>query len=322
MSPSRPAPPPPPPPPPRKRKSRDRPRDERMKAARVEIGKAMRGLRSLRGLFIVDAVLLGILFAASLTSDFGLFQVLSGVMFVTAAAGAVLVVYQPWIWGLVLAIGHTLLALLAPSIITIGIAVLLWFAVKIAADTRRLLRLYPDAWQGRNTTYSGRDAAEVGSKWRDRAREDRRKRTQKVLLFVVLPAVLLVVGMIVFSQRSGSGNGSRQAYTPPPVVEPSEPLEPTAEAFRTVWNASDFDGAMAQVLPAERDRIRRLVRKVIRRRKWDGAFPTASAAKLEEHSASQYYAWHDLEGYGTLRVSWEWSDGRWWVVRVKFKKGS
>ena len=311
-----PPPPPPPPPPPKKASGRD----DGEKQARMAIGRIHRGLRSLRGLFIMDAILIGIVFLASFGTDSTLFKLIAGGLFVGAVAGAILVVYKPLPWCIAIATGHTLLALIAPTIVTIGIAVLLWWAVKVALDANTLMRLYPDAWEGPGGTYTGRSKKDVGSKWQERAKADRQKRTRNVLLFVVLPLVLLIAGAILFGSKDDGGD--TPTWQPPVVETPTESVEPHVQRFADAWNASDFEAVMELVHPEEQSTIRKLVSKVIRRRNWANAHPNASTGTLEEYDPAHYYAWHDLEGYGRVRISWEWADGRWTIVRFKFKKES
>lgn len=307
------------------------PKEKRERAARKEIGQIYRGLRNLRGLFVADAVLLGVIFVFSLATGSLLFQAISGVMFAAAVAGSVLVVQQPYLWSLVLALGHSPLAVLGAlsilfgganlvGIVSVGLAVMLWMAVRIGARAHRLLKRHPDAWDGGRASYTGRRSEEMDSKWADRAREAKRKRTRNILLYVGIPLVLLVLAVVFLASREPTEQ--RVSFAPAPIARPTAPLAPQAARFGSAWNASDLYAVMELVLPAERTRLHRLTAKIVRRRKWTGAFPAAGAARLEEHDAASFYAWHDLTGYGSVRVSWQWIDDAWWIVRFKFKKGT
>ncbi len=296
------------------------------KDAHMAIGKVHRGLRSLRGLLVVDAVTLGIIFALSqLGNPPSVVSVFLGTLFVGAVLGAVLVVDNPYPWCIMLALGHSGLAalmMLSPGLtayIAVGIALLLWWAVGQAATARRMKREYPDAWAEGSRTYTGLDSAAIGSKFRDRAKADQKKRTQRLLLIIGVPLGLLVGAVLLFSGPSDGGGGS--SYTPKPPAKPTKPLDARAKAFEDAWNTSTRASVVALIAPSEKTTLERLLRKVIRRRKWADAYPAAAPGELTKYDATHYYAHHDLEGYGFVTVSWVWEHDDWWIVRFKFKQG-
>ena len=304
--------------------ARRRSMDEDTRYAHREIGRVHRGLATLRGLLVVDATLLGLIVIPTfIFGEPGPITLALAAIFVAAVVGAVLVVRNPYPWTLGLAIGHTLLALLmwlAPgfsAIVASLIAALLWWAVSVAANARNLKRAFPDAWAENSRTYTGLSEDAVGSKFRDRAKQERAAKRKQMLLYVVLPIVVLIVGVIVMANM----RDDEPTYpTAPKVEKPTKPLGPRAEALRAAWNTSDFDQVRELIAPSERDKLERLVRKVIRRRKWKDDWPHAGAPLLERYDDTRRYAHHELVGYGALKVSWVWEDGNWWCVRLGFKK--
>ena len=125
----------------RRRRGRLAPRDEteaRLEATRA-IGWAVKNLKVLRILFIIDAVLMGLV--ALLASGAGV-DTLAYIALgcgLLAVGGAIFVVQQPAAWSLVLAIAHSVPAVFAiwiaglgfvnvNSILSVLLAVLLWLA--------------------------------------------------------------------------------------------------------------------------------------------------------------------------------------------------
>lgn len=304
--------------------ARRQPMDEDTRYAHREIGRVHRGLATLRGLLVVDATLLGLIVIPTLIfGEPGPITLALAAIFVAAVVGAVLVVRNPYPWTLGLAVGHTLLALpmwLAPSfnsIVATLIAALLWWAVSVAANARNLKRAFPDAWTENSRTYTGLSEDAVGSKFRDRAKQERAEKRKQMLLYVGLPVAILIVGLVV---RANLRDDEPTYPSAPKVEKPTKALEPRAAALQAAWNTSDFDQVREFIAPSERDSLERLVRKVIRRRKWKDNWPDAGAPLLERYDDTRRYAHHELAGYGALKVSWMWENGDWWCVRLSFKK--
>ena len=297
------------------------------KDAHRAIGRVYRGLRNLRGLLIVDAVVLGLMFVISLlAAPVNPVTIVLGVLFIGAALGSVMVVHEPYPWCIILAVAHTglaLLMMLVPGImaaVAVAIAALLWWAVWQAASARSLMREYPEAWAKGNRTYTGRGGDQIGSKFRDRSRAEQKQRTRRLLLLIGLPLALLI-GAALFFAVGDEDSQAGGPYVARPIEKPTTSVDVRAGGFQDDWNQSSLDLLLTRIAPSERDTIERLLRKVIRRRHWDGAFPRASTPDLTEYDAAHWYAVHTLEGYGSVRVSWVWENGDWWIVRLKFKKG-
>ncbi|MDJ0974067.1 MAG: hypothetical protein QNJ98_06370 [Planctomycetota bacterium] len=314
----------------RRRRGRLAPRDEteaRLEATRA-IGWAVKNLKVLRILFIIDAVLMGLV--ALLASGAGV-DTLAYIALgcgLLAVGGAIFVVQQPAAWSLVLAIAHSVPAVFAiwiaglgfvnvNSILSVLLAVLLWLAVNMALKTTRLLAQYPDVWAARRMRGEVRTDDTMGSKHRDAARKRAQKRNLTIV-GVVGGVALVIAALVAFK---GNGDDRPGGGTAAPRAKPTIALEKTAGDFAEAWGLEGMAGISPFIADPARSRIARGFNRMIRRHEWNReAFPPISNMRIETVNDWVSEAHFDVKDYGTMRSSWEWDKDRWLLYRVKFKR--
>ena len=97
-------------------------------------------------------------------------------------------------------------------------------------------------------------------------------------------------------------------------------MEPVAALFEATWNASEHEKVKAFVAESERPSRWATFDRITRKYKWQETLPRASDRRLERHNDSQWLSFHELEGYGEIRIWWEWEHPKWVIVRWQFKK--
>ena len=318
----------------RRRQSEPDSPEVRLEATRA-LGHATRNLKALRTLYIIDACIVGMIGLFALGLGGTNFSIGCGVIAIIAIIGAVRVVQHPVAWTMGLAIVHTLWALVAAvplamgfvnlnSIAMIGIALALWGAVSMARSTMQILEEFPDVWAAKRMRGEGRDRSEMGSRHQEAARKRQRMRLLKIV-GAIGAVVLLFVIIALWPKGDKPHRGSSSGITGRgggagggiPTVGP----EASAASLESAWNGEGFEGVIAMVAESEQPRLRRLLAKVLRRRKWDVKnMPTMSGARIEPYDETHVYSHHAIKDYGSLRASWEWEHDKWVVVRVKLKK--
>ncbi len=320
------------PPPRRRRGSVPRQRstsDEEMRqGASRAIGAARRSLKAMRFLFLVDAVLVGLLLVLllSVPDVTLLWKFAFGGLFAAAVLGAVFVVRQPVLCALPLAIFHTAAAIPVlwlgvqgiTDMMCVTLAFLLWGAVAMAFNTQKLLKAYPDVWAARHMRGEGRSSDEMGSKWRDQARADRREAWKKIALYGVLPFVLAVGALVVFS-GDGAENGERHtAQRPPP--KPAEPVDAKLTAFQTAWNEQSLMDIRAFFAKDVEVRKARLLGKLFRRRGWVKQRAPIVPKRKETAALHQIAVFWTIEGESkVMQTDWQWESGAWWLLDLKLR---
>lgn len=298
----------------------------RLEASRA-LGIALRGLKSLRTLFIVDAATffcaLGL--ASLVTERFGMMPVIvTGALFLGAIIAAIYVVQHPVNACFGMAIAHTLTAAwfvktLPGSYLTwiaVGVAIVVWFSVKMALSTQRMLADAPDLWIAHK--FRGKDTG-ADVKWRERAHKKQQEQRQKMFLYVLLPAVVAVIALILMN-RGGDEEESRYSYKPsPPRVEPTptSAVEPEMDKFLKHWNGNNLRAVKGMVAEERREKVDPFLDKMVRRHKWD-PLPKATGHRFERSRKSRITGWAVVDGYGAMGVRFDWKT-KWVITKFRFQ---
>jgi hypothetical protein len=214
---------------------------------------------------------------------------------------------EPFLWAVLIASLQTLVvaANLARGAvldlrmaITVAIGVFFWSLVAPTVRVRELVRAHPDLFVSRSI--SGRlqraPADASPTRLRSERRSARRARSGR--------RTSVLVGAIVIALAGVAGFAAWRQSRPPP-------LEPSLEAFRMAWNASDIEAAGAAFVPASRERLTVSLQRVAERRGWD-ALPAIERVDVRRDGRRAQVTFWTLEG--GLETAWE-VDGERWVLR-------
>jgi hypothetical protein len=287
---------------------------ERLRASR-EIGRAYRNVESIRRLYLVAAVMLGLLGVVVVTANLWAGVVLGvGMVLLIFASEDVRV--RPgrgslWIAVLITAfVGHMVWSADHPTVLAIwgvAIAIALWCVVPLAFRVQRLMKQHPDLyitqkWQGR------RGAAPETECGRRVAAETRRQAAQgrRRLLILGGSFVLFIAAVVVVKQQSAPP-GPGPAPTRPPFAS-------RAENFRLAWNNGGLDAVAMFLAPDERSSRRRRIERLMKKRDWHLRRPRLGEPTVED--IGRVKVTYPIEGLPddvvfTVYFAWD-ADGWWW----------
>ena len=292
----------------------------------------LKGIRIAMGvLACLSALATAIILLAATVDRAFLMPALVAVVFTGAIlAGTIFFYAQPLVWTLVSACLATVLAILAPGILEIFLAVGLWGALPLTLKITKLRREYPNLITSAKLKH--RDRRDVGtSAARVRAEERRAQRRHAAvqpILIVGGIVLLVVVGVIATVQLTADPPPPRRTATAPPPAPSLSPEEearikalfgPALQQFHQAWSASDLDAIIAMGTQDFFDNRLASVKEILRRERWDTGFPEIEGPDLRGRGAKRE-AWFPIFPKGTLKTHWSFVDGEWRLARTVFSR--
>jgi hypothetical protein len=239
----------------------------------------MRFTSAIRGVYGSIAVVLGLalLIALLSTGPSAAFRAALGLAFATTVAGALYVERAPVPWSLSLALAfttlHALLLLFGEGgrvhrdlVVGSVFVAACWTAYGMARRAERIARAHPELRMARRLR--GRTIEDelgvVSTKYRDRARAERRARRRRALVIAgsVVAALATVVFLAVHSARRTEE--AEVAPLPPPPFA----VDGAVGKFREAWNANRLDLVKEMFVPEWRAQYGRILDRHVERRGW------------------------------------------------------
>jgi len=296
---------------------------------RVRIGREMDHLlsvlASLRLIYFMFAVLLGglfftfILFAGHAIRGSTLAAAVTVLLGVAAASNAVAawdVYAHPRFWSLLLAVVATPLLLLSglsflagPGVFA-GLRLLLvalgtsglWYGAFQTLRLGGLLRTHPDLAAAR------KQRAKAGALPEGKA--SRRLREKGRIADAAGHRHALVYG--------GGAVGAALLVAAGVYAWLHPPVETAADGFRSSWNSADWAGIEARFEPAQRDRMGKGLRILLRRRGWLESPPSLGEPTIEEKRSGRSAAVFGIGAAGeSVETEWTLADGTWTLASVR-----
>lgn len=291
--------------------------EDRIEASR-ELQHALAALETLRWIYVVIAVLAGLVLGSLLVAmgfprdAFGLplYGTLAGVLLASAGA-AWDVARHPRAWALATALPVTALFLLAFATsggrISVGVILTglsaggLWYGAYLLFRMGRILQAHPDLRLARILRGGDPEAAEgaVAGKLRRRSEEETARARRRMLVFgggALAGALLLGFGIHAWLHP-----GPRAAL----------------DGFRDSWNAARWTAVGERFEPGVRERMTRSMETLLRRRGWQEKPPRLVQPAVEEAGEDAIRAVFTVPE-GEIRTHWRLREGTWVLTGMEF----